>query len=95
MNTLLATFAHTPHVDNHYASTIAYQRGFAEQNDMVKEVAKSHDVFLLDFAALMPQEMLYWNDGVHLNEEGALRKAKIFAEFFHQRHVIPESHRES
>jgi hypothetical protein len=90
---MLATFASSSRFAGHYASTVVYKQGFADQNDMMKEFAESQDVLLLDFAAVMPQEKRYWSDGVHVNEEGALLKAKTFAEFLHDELVIPESAR--
>jgi lysophospholipase L1-like esterase len=77
---LLATWAHSPLL-NDYASQAAYQAGFRENNQVVIEVAESHGVALYDFAAVMSQDRLYWADGRHVNEAGALKKAELFAEF--------------
>jgi lysophospholipase L1-like esterase len=75
-----ATWSHSPHF-NDYASTDAYQAGFRENNEVVKAVAARYGAYLFDFAAVMPQDKEYWSDGRHVNEVGALLKAKLFADF--------------
>jgi len=82
VNVLLATWAHSPQL-NDYAARAVYQRGFQENNQVVKEVANSHHVLLFDYAEVMPQDQRYWADGRHVNEAGALLKATLFAEYIH------------
>jgi lysophospholipase L1-like esterase len=77
---LFSTWAYSPYL-NDYASKDYYQRGFRENNEVVKEVANRHHTSLFDFAAVMPQDAKYWADGRHVNEAGALEKARLFAEF--------------
>jgi lysophospholipase L1-like esterase len=77
---MFSTWASSPYL-NDYASEDYYQQGFAENNQVVAEVATSHDVPLFDFASVMPQDPEYWADGRHSNEAGALLKATLFAEF--------------
>jgi lysophospholipase L1-like esterase len=77
---MFSTWASSPYL-NDYASEDYYQQGFAENNQVVAEVATSHDVPLFDFASVMPQDPEYWADGRHSNESGALLKATLFAEF--------------
>ncbi len=77
---LFSTWAHSPYL-NDYASQGYYQQAFRENNEVVKEVAMSHDIPLFHFASVMPQEAIYWADGRHINEAGALVKARLFAEF--------------
>jgi lysophospholipase L1-like esterase len=84
---LFSTWAHSPRL-NDYASEDYYQQGFRENNDVVKEVAAGHDIPLFDFAAVMPQDVAYWADGRHVNEEGAVVKARLFAEFIHAQGLI-------
>ena len=86
---LFSTWAHSPNL-NDYASEGYYQQGFRENNDVVKEVAVSDDIPLFDFAAVMPQDAIYWADGRHVNEAGALVKARLFAEFIHDHGLIDE-----
>ena len=80
---LLSTWAYSPYLDD-YASTPHYQRGFEENNAVILEVAAENEVKLFDFAERMPKTKEYWSDGRHVNEKGALVKAKLFAEFVHE-----------
>jgi hypothetical protein len=77
---LFSTWAYSPYLHD-YASEDYYQAGFRENNDVVREVAAGHAIPLFDFVAVMPQDAKYWADGRHSNEEGALVKARLFAEF--------------
>lgn len=84
---MLSTWAYTPkHGD--YASTAHYEKGFKENNDVVKEVAGASGVPVFDFAGVMPEGKEYWFDGRHVNEKGALKKAGLFAEFIHSNGLI-------
>ena len=85
---MMATWAYSPFFSD-YSSTPHYQRGYSENNDIVKKVGELQKVPVFDFASVMPQDPKYWADGRHVNEEGALLKAKLFAEFIHQEGLIP------
>lgn len=87
---ILSTWAHSPLFQD-YASTRHYEKGFAENNDVVRSVAKKHNIPLFDFAKSMPIQKEFWGDGRHVNEEGALVKAKIFAEFLHSQRIFQGS----
>ena len=86
---MFATWAYSPYLSD-YASKGYYQQGFAENNEVVKEVANSHHVLLFDFAKVMPQDTRYWADGRHANEAGALVKASLFAKFIHTQGLIEQ-----
>jgi lysophospholipase L1-like esterase len=86
---LLATWAYSPEL-NDYAANPDYQRGFDENNQVVKEVADRHDVFLFDYAAIMPQDREYWADGRHVNEAGAVLKARLFAEYIDAQKLVAQ-----
>jgi hypothetical protein len=87
VQTLFSTWAYSPYLHD-YASEGYYQEGFRENNEVVKEVATSHEIALFNFAALMPQDAEYWADGRHVNEAGALVKAQLFAEFIDSQALI-------
>jgi lysophospholipase L1-like esterase len=86
---MLSTWAYSPYLKD-YAAEDYYQHGFKENNDVVKEVAADQRVPFFDFAALMPQDAQYWADGRHVNEEGALAKARLFAEYIHDQGLIDQ-----
>jgi lysophospholipase L1-like esterase len=84
---LFSTWAHSPYL-NDYASKDYYQDGFKENNDVVEAVAADWKIPVFDFAAVMPQEAIYWADGRHVNEAGALVKARLFAQYIHDHGLI-------
>lgn len=73
---------------NDYTSTPYHQRGYEENNEVVREVAKSNGIPLFDFASVMPMDIKYWADGRHVNELGAEKQAELFAEFIHKNGLI-------
>lgn len=77
---LLATWASSPN-KNDYAATPAYLRGFKEGNEVVKKVGKELQIPVYDFASQMEEDPSYWYDGRHVNEKGAVLKAKLFAKY--------------
>ena len=88
VDVVLSTWAHSPRLKD-YASSDHYIAGFVENNDVVREVAEEYRATLFDFAPLMDSDPKYWADGRHVNEEGALLKAQLFAAFLHEQGLIP------
>ncbi len=84
---LFSTWAYSPYLDD-YASTDYYQKGFEENNEVVKEVARKNEIPVFDFAAVMPKDKKYWHDGRHVNELGAEKMAELFAEYIHDNGLI-------
>ncbi len=85
---MFATWAYSPYFEG-YASTPHYQRGFVEINAIIREVASMGGIHLFDYAQVMTTDKKYWADGRHVNEEGALLKAGLFADFIHASRFIP------
>ncbi len=85
---LLATWAYTPEF-NDYVVLPHYIRGYREGNDVVRKVAQSMGTYYFDFASLMPDDKKFWVDGMHVNEDGALMKAQLFAKYIHEAGLIP------
>jgi lysophospholipase L1-like esterase len=86
---MFSTWAHSPYLQD-YAAEDYYQQAFRENNDVVEDVALSHAIPLFDFASLMPQDAIYWADGRHVNEAGAVEKARLFAEYIHDTGLIDQ-----
>jgi lysophospholipase L1-like esterase len=84
---LLSTWAHNNQF-NDYASRPYYEMGFAQNNEVVKKVGLSHNIPVYDFAAEMSQDKKYWADGRHVNEEGAVLKGELFANFIFSNKLI-------
>ena len=86
---MFSTWAHSPYLQD-YAAEDYYQQAFSENNDVVEDVALSHAIPLFDFASVMPQDAIYWADGRHVNEAGAVEKARLFAEYIHDMGLIDQ-----
>jgi hypothetical protein len=84
---MFSTFAYSPYF-NDYASTPHYREGFAENDNIIKEIAYSENIPLFDFAKVMSRDVKYWADSCQVNEEGALLKATLYADFIHESKLI-------
>lgn len=78
---MLSTWAWTNRFSNDYTSSKHYEKGFQDQNNMIKNVGKLKNVPVFDFASEMPMDLKYWGDGRHNDEEGVKLKGKLFANF--------------
>lgn len=90
ISVLLSTWAHSNQLDD-YAASPHYEVGFKENNEVVKKVAKLHNVPCYDFESEMPKDKRYWSDGRHVNEEGAKIKGELFAKFIYENRLIGSS----
>jgi len=81
---MFSTMASSPAIGDFVAHP-AYQRGFDEHNRLTKQVGREMQAPVFDWAAVMPGDTKYWNDGQHVNEAGARLKAEQFAGFIHER----------
>ncbi len=80
---MLATWANSPEFDD-YSNTEAYQIGFKEHNEVIKGIGEDLNVPIFDFGQSMDTSKQYWHDGRHVNKDGALLKAQIFAQFIEE-----------
>lgn len=85
---VLATWAYTPHKGD-YASTPHYIKGFQEGNELLKTLGIELDIPVYDFAAEMPQDLEYWEDGRHVSYKGVELKAELFAKYIYENQFIP------
>ena len=51
-------------------------------NNIIRDVAKSENVLIIDLAKEIPQTKDFIYDGIHLNEKGSLLVADIITKFF-------------
>jgi len=89
---MLSSFASTTK-HNHYGAWESYQAGFAQHNKMIADLGNSYNIPVLDFENLMPQDIQYWADGVHLNKNGSHEKAKIFSNFLIKNYKLEKFHK--
>ena len=88
---LFASFAHRedfvgPTMDLEAGGPSAV--GIAQHNGIVEQIAAEQDLFFFDFARAMPQDASLWSDGIHVNEQGAAAKARLYAEYLDEQ-VFP------
>jgi len=84
---IFATWAHSPYFED-FASLPFQQKAIKENNDVVREIATQNNIPLFDFGEQMSKDKKYWFDGRHVNEQGSLLKAELFAEFIHDSGLI-------
>lgn len=89
LKVVLATWAHTP-VWHDYTATTAYEQGIKENNEVVESIAQQDQIPLFDYAAVMPTDAKYWDDGRHVTEIGAKKKAELFAAFLEDQRLISD-----
>ena len=65
-----------------YSDGIEYVEQYKEFNDIIREVAQSENVLIIDLAKAVPQTEDFIYDSIHLNEEGSLLVADIITKFF-------------
>ncbi len=87
---IFATFALSPNFEDARASSPEYLFAINQHNEVIKSICDSHNLPCYDFAQDMPIDEIYWDDGRHLNEQGARLKAELFAEFIESKGIIEE-----
>tara|TARA_B110000008_G_scaffold278546_1_gene322705 strand:- start:2472 stop:3578 length:1107 start_codon:yes stop_codon:yes gene_type:complete len=65
-----------------YTDGIEYVEQYQEFNNIIREVARSENVLIIDLAKAVPQTDDFIYDGIHLNEKGSLLVADIITKFF-------------
>ncbi|PIN89506.1 hypothetical protein COU57_05925 [Candidatus Pacearchaeota archaeon CG10_big_fil_rev_8_21_14_0_10_32_14] len=87
VSVLLSTWAYTNDF-NDSSSKIYYEKGFQENNEVVKTVGIENDVLVYDHELEMPKDKIYWDDGRHVNEKGADIKGRLFAEYIYKNDLL-------
>ncbi len=72
-----------------YTSRGYYQDAFKEHNLIVERLAGEMDARFYDFAADMPLDKEYWDDGLHMTVEGNRVRAELIAAYLDENGVIP------
>jgi lysophospholipase L1-like esterase len=58
--------------------------GVHQNNAVARRTGRQLGVPVFDFAANMPADPQFWEDSIHVNRRGAVRKAELFAAFIEQ-----------
>ena len=86
---ILPTFAASAlFSDEPRSSSPEYLSAYREQNDVLRDIAGRTGAAFFDFAAVFPADKEYYQDGRHGNKEGGALKARLFAEFIIQKHLL-------
>lgn len=91
IKTIVATFAYKPvsKESNNRGGSPLFWEAIDEHNDVLREIAAGSPAHLFDFEKKFPKNMGYFGmDGIHLNEEGARKKAKLFARFIQEHELV-------
>ncbi len=82
IDVVLATFAHSNAFPRQpRVSAPEYDAAYADMNAVIARMAGETPAHLFDFAAQFPDGPELFVDGRHVNERGALLKARLFAEY--------------
>lgn len=92
VSVVLVTWPYSEEVKD-YVSLPHYQKGVAELNAVVREIAAAQNLPLFDLAAKMPSDRKYWRDGRHVNAAGAELEGRWLAEFLHTNGLLIKSPR--
>jgi len=92
---VLSSFAYSPlFTDIPEVSSQEFISAIEENNRLLQKIAQEMDVYFFDFAGKFPTDKRWFKDGIHVNEEGAKLKAKLFGDFLINNHLLP-SHNSS
>jgi lysophospholipase L1-like esterase len=71
-------------------SSAEYQSAYEEQNALVLDICREHEVPCYDLSREMPRDPGLWTDGRHVNARGAAVKARLVARFLESSKLLPE-----
>lgn len=87
---ILATFAYTSEFESPTAGVSDVIRlGIDQANQLLRQIAIETKASLFDFSVQFPRDKRYYRDFQHVTEEGSELKAEMFADFLHDRGLIP------
>ncbi len=89
IDVMMATFATSPEFkDSARAASPEYQAAYPRMNALMQAVCERNDVPCYDFAADFPRTKQYFDDGRHVNKQGAELKARLFTRFILENKLI-------
>jgi len=91
---VLVTWPYSEEIQD-YVSLPHYQKGIAELNAVIREIAAAEHLPLFDLAAKMPTDRKYWRDGRHVNALGAQIEGRWLAEFLQTQGLLNRRRRTS
>ena len=85
---LMTEFSRIKYNDEYFIKKYPYEdrdeyiKQYNQLNNIIREVAKSENVLIIDLARQIPSSDEFIYDVIHLNEKGSLLAADIISEFF-------------
>ena len=64
---------------------IEYVEKYHELNQIVRDVAKTKNVSIIDLASSVPRTKEYMYDVVHLNDKGSILVSQLLTSFFEKK----------
>jgi lysophospholipase L1-like esterase len=90
IDVVLVTFAYSPlFTKQPRVSSEEYRSAYAEQNEVIRQVAAGTGAYLYDFAQEMPTDEQYFADGRHFTAEGNRLRAGLFAAYLVDSGLLP------
>ncbi len=68
-----------------------YREAIAENNDVLRQVAREMAVPVVDLAKVIPGDPRYFTDGVHFTEDGNGVMAHLIGSFLIARRLVPRT----
>ncbi|MBN1653185.1 MAG: SGNH/GDSL hydrolase family protein [Deltaproteobacteria bacterium] len=85
---MVMTFPYTAEIHG-YCDIEGIRQAVDEHNDILRNLAKSLNLPLLDLAHLFPTDPAYWGfDGIHANEAGTALEAELVTSFILEHEVL-------
>jgi len=89
---VISSFAYSPlFTEQPRVSSEEYISALEENNRLLRTIAEDMEVYFFDFASKFPTDKRYYEDGRHVNENGARLKAKLFGDFIIEKPLIPST----
>lgn len=86
---VLATFALCTHPPSSWNSD-EYRFAIGQHNAVLRETGQEMGIPVFDFAGAFPDDETLFADAIHVNEEGALLKARLFADYLIEQGLIEQ-----
>ena len=81
---VVSTLAYTDQLpDDWYNSEYDFQ-GIKEHTQIIRAVARKNNIPMFDFEKVMPKDAAYWFTSIHENEQGARKRAELYADFLYK-----------
>lgn len=89
IDVIMTPFAYTTDTWDPFINAPEFIDAHVEMKELTRQIAERHDVRYLDVSPQLNQREYFMSDGGHVTEEGAAKKAQVFADFIVQEQAVP------